>query len=65
MELKILKGILGANDQIAQENRQLLNNDHVFVINVMSSPGSCKTSIILETIRELKKKPRLELSRAT
>jgi hydrogenase nickel incorporation protein HypB len=54
MEIKVLKDILSANDQIAQENRQLLDSNGVFTINVMSSPGAGKTSLILETIRRLK-----------
>lgn len=53
MEITILKDILGANDQIAQENRQLLDAHHVFAVNVLASPGSGKTSVILETIRVL------------
>ena len=54
MEIKVLKDILSANDQIAQENRQLLDSNGVFTVNVMSSPGAGKTSLILETIRRLK-----------
>jgi hydrogenase nickel incorporation protein HypB len=50
----VLKDILSANDQIAQENRQLLDSNGVFTVNVMSSPGAGKTSLILETIRRLK-----------
>jgi hydrogenase nickel incorporation protein HypB len=56
MEIKVLKDILSANDQIAQRNRALLENKQVFTINVMSSPGAGKTSLILETIRKLKNK---------
>jgi hydrogenase nickel incorporation protein HypB len=54
MEIKVLKDILSANDQIAQENRQLLDSNGVLTINVMSSPGAGKTSLILKTIRRLK-----------
>ncbi len=56
MEIKVLKDILSANDQIAQRNRALLEKKNVFTINVMSSPGAGKTSLILETIRKLKNK---------
>jgi len=56
MEFKVLKDILSANDQIAAENRQLLEENKVFAINVMSSPGSGKTSTILQTIKGLKDK---------
>jgi hydrogenase nickel incorporation protein HypB len=56
MEIKVLKDILSANDQIAQRNQALLEKKNVFTINVMSSPGAGKTSLILETIRKLKNK---------
>jgi hydrogenase nickel incorporation protein HypB len=54
MEIKVVKDIMGANDQIAQKNRQLFDSNKVFVVNVMASPGAGKTSLILETIRRLK-----------
>ncbi|MCX6011597.1 MAG: hydrogenase nickel incorporation protein HypB [Chloroflexi bacterium] len=56
MEIKVVKDIMGANDQIAQKNRQLFDRHKVFVVNVMASPGAGKTSLILETIRRLKGK---------
>jgi hydrogenase nickel incorporation protein HypB len=61
MEIKVLKDILSANDQIAESNRGLLKGRGraVYTINVMSSPGSGKTSLILETIRSLKEKVRI------
>ncbi len=59
MDIKILKDILSANDQIAERNRALLQKQKVFAVNIMSSPGAGKTSLILETIRTLKKKTRI------
>jgi hydrogenase nickel incorporation protein HypB len=56
MEIKVVKDIMGANDQIAQKNRQLFDQNKVFVVNVMASPGAGKTSLILETIKRLKGK---------
>jgi hydrogenase nickel incorporation protein HypB len=56
MEIKVVKDIMGANDQIAQKNRQLFDRNKVFVVNVMASPGAGKTSLILETIKRLKGK---------
>ncbi|MCJ7425953.1 MAG: hydrogenase nickel incorporation protein HypB [Dehalococcoidales bacterium] len=56
MEIKVIKDIMGANEQIAQKNRQLFDRHKVFVVNVMASPGAGKTSLILETIRRLKGK---------
>ena len=59
MEIKVLKDILSANEQIAERNRRLLDSKGVLAINVMSSPGAGKTSLILETIRRLKGKVRI------
>ena len=59
MEIKVLKDILGANEQIAERNRQLLDSNNVFAVNLMSSPGAGKTSLILETIKSLKGKTRV------
>ena len=59
MEVKVLKDILNVNEQMAQKNRSLLDENGVFVINVMSSPGAGKTSLILETIRRLKDQVRI------
>ncbi len=59
MEIKVVKDIMGANEQIAQKNRQLFDSHHVFVVNVMASPGAGKTSLILETIKRLKDKTKI------
>ncbi len=59
MEIKVLKDILGANEQIAEINRQLLDSNNVFAVNLMSSPGAGKTSLILETIKRLKGKTKV------
>jgi hydrogenase nickel incorporation protein HypB len=59
MEIKVVKDILGANDQIARKNRQLFDKNRVFVVNVMASPGAGKTSVIMETIKRLKGKTRV------
>jgi len=59
MEIKVLKDILNANEQIAERNRVLLDSNNVFAINLMSSPGAGKTSLILETIKRLKGKTKI------
>ncbi|HEY49156.1 MAG TPA: hydrogenase nickel incorporation protein HypB [Dehalococcoidia bacterium] len=59
MEIKVLKNILGANEQIAEKNRKLLDKNKVFSLNIMSSPGAGKTSLILQTIKRLKDKIRI------
>jgi len=53
MEIKVLKDILGANEQMAQQNQRLLTENKVFAVNLMASPGAGKTSLVLETIRRL------------
>ncbi len=59
MEIKVLKDILSANEQLAGKNRQLFDSSGVFAVNLMSSPGAGKTSLILETIKRLKEKTRV------
>ena len=59
MEIKVLKDILSANDHIAEGNHALLKNEGIFSLNVMSSPGSGKTSLIVETIRHLRQETRI------
>ena len=52
-KVQIVEKILDANDQLATQNRSLLDQAGVFAINLMASPGAGKTSLILETIRRL------------
>jgi hydrogenase nickel incorporation protein HypB len=59
MEIKVLKNILSANEQLAEKNRALLGKNQVFTVNIMASPGAGKTSLILETIKRLKGKTRV------
>jgi hydrogenase nickel incorporation protein HypB len=56
MEIKVLKDILNVNEGLAEKNRKLLDSNGTFAINLMASPGAGKTSLILETIRNLKGK---------
>jgi len=56
MEIKVLKDIMSANDQIAAKNQDLLSKNKVLAVNVMSSPGAGKTTLILDSIRRLKDK---------
>ena len=54
MEIKVLKDILGANEAIARRNKDRLDSHGILTINIMSSPGAGKTSLILQTINQLK-----------
>jgi hydrogenase nickel incorporation protein HypB len=56
MKIPVLQNIMNANDQIADQNRKLLEDNKVMAINIMSSPGAGKTTLLLETLRRLKNK---------
>ena len=46
--------ILAKNDRLADTNRKLFAEKKVFVLNILASPGSGKTSTILATIEALR-----------
>jgi hydrogenase nickel incorporation protein HypB len=49
----VVKNILDANERMAEENEKLFNEKKVFVLNLMSSPGAGKTSLLEKTIEAL------------
>lgn len=53
-EIKVVTNILKANDELTAVNRKMLNEKGIYVINLMSSPGSGKTSILEKLIAKLK-----------
>jgi len=58
-KIEIVQNILEANESIAAQNQRLLDKHKVFAINIMSSPGAGKTSLILQTMTRLKEKLRI------
>jgi len=54
MKISVVKNILAANDRIAQQNRSLFDEHNLTVMNLMSSPGAGKTSLLERTIQALK-----------
>lgn len=54
MKIDMKQPILDKNDRLAQENRKLFAEKRVFVLNILASPGSGKTSTILATIEALR-----------
>ena len=52
--VRIVEDIMSANDDLAQQNQTKLNQSRTLGINVMASPGSGKTSVILQTIAALR-----------
>jgi hydrogenase nickel incorporation protein HypB len=59
MEIKVLKNILDANDQMAEQNRKLLKEKNIMMVNVWASPGAGKTTIMLRTAEAIKDKARI------
>ncbi len=57
--IEVMENILGANEQLAGENRRRLDTASVFALNLMASPGAGKTSLIEHTIRGLSGRWRL------
>lgn len=58
-EIKVVSNILHTNEEITSQNKQLLNEKGIYVINMMSSPGSGKTSLLERIILKLKDKIRI------
>lgn len=54
-EVKVMKKILSANDNIAEGLRSYLKNKGIKFINLMSSPGSGKTTIMEKTAEKFGK----------
>jgi len=50
--ITIERKVLEKNDKIAEENRRLFKEKNISVINLLSSPGSGKTSIIEKTLEQ-------------
>jgi len=57
--IKIKEEILSENKALAQELRAALRRRGVFLVNLMSSPGSGKTSLILRTLERLESRFRM------
>ena len=51
--ITIERNVLAKNDEVAGRNRALLAERGIFAINLVSSPGSGKTSLLERTLEEL------------
>jgi len=51
--IKVFSNIMKSNEDMVLKNRQIFNAHQIPVINMMSSPGSGKTSILEKTIKKL------------
>lgn len=53
MEINIQKRVLAKNESDADRNRTFFRDKKVFVLNMMSSPGSGKTETLCRTLEQL------------
>ncbi|MDJ0931684.1 hydrogenase nickel incorporation protein HypB [Breoghania sp.] len=51
--IRLMRGLLDKNDRVAEDLRQTFSENGIACINLMSSPGSGKTSLLEQTIRML------------
>ncbi len=54
MQIKVLRNILEANDRISDQLREMFKQQQILVINLMSSPGAGKTSLLEKTLDHLR-----------
>jgi len=52
--IRVEEDLLAKNNRLAAGNRQLFASNHLLVLNLVSSPGSGKTSILERTLADLK-----------
>ncbi|MBU1545676.1 MAG: hydrogenase nickel incorporation protein HypB, partial [Proteobacteria bacterium] len=52
--VEVREAVLGKNDGIAAHNRDFFKERRIVALNLVSSPGSGKTTILEQTIRELR-----------
>jgi hydrogenase nickel incorporation protein HypB len=52
--ITIERKVLEKNDEIAGENRELFRRNGLFVLNLVSSPGAGKTSLLERTLEHLR-----------
>lgn len=62
--IEIKKNVLEDNDREADRLRAELKKDRTFLLNLMSSPGSGKTTTLVRTIETLKDKMRIGVMEA-
>jgi len=53
MKIDIIENVLKYNKSHAEKNRKLFEENNVMVLNLLSSPGAGKTSLIIETLKRL------------
>lgn len=59
VSVEVLTNLLAENDHAARHNRRHLERHGILAVNLMSSPGSGKTSLLEATIRTIAKRHRI------
>lgn len=54
MNIPVMTDIMNANNLIAEQNRKLLDEKSIYIVNLLASPGAGKTTFLEETIRRIK-----------
>jgi hydrogenase nickel incorporation protein HypB len=62
--IEVKEGILEDNDALAKKMQEDLRKEKTFLLNLMASPGAGKTSLVIQTIRNLKEKLRIGVMEA-
>jgi hydrogenase nickel incorporation protein HypB len=62
--IEVKEDIMSDNDAVAKSLRARLSKEKTFLINLMSSPGAGKTSLILKTLEGLKNELRIGIIEA-
>ena len=52
--IKVEQALLSKNNAYAEQNRTYFQQQHIFTLNLVSSPGAGKTTLLVETIKQLK-----------
>ena len=55
MQVEVKTNVLAKNDAIASSLQQIFKEKHIFVFNLMGSPGAGKTSLLEATVQDLAK----------
>ena len=58
--LEVRKNVLNKNDELARTLRQEFQSAGVFVLNLVSSPGTGKTMLLEKTLAELRRRRQVE-----
>lgn len=56
MKIEVIENVMQYNKEEAELNRSKFLKNNLLAINIMSAPGAGKTSLIIETIKNLKDK---------